>query len=117
MFTKKEYENGTEMQTEMGATTGHLGKTILKPTAMNSSLMPNVSPIEGDTFRDDEKQEGSTLVNLNATDGTFKNPRDHFNELNETERQNEAREDYNESPQNKRSLAATPTATAMQSAQ
>ena len=111
LFTKKEYENGTEMQTEMGATTGHLGKTILKPTAMNSSLMPNVSPMEGDTFRDDSKQEGSTLVNLNATDGTFKNPRDHFNELNE------AREDYNESPQNKRSLAATPTATAAVSAQ
>ena len=58
LFAKKEYENGTELQTEMGATTAHLGKTILKPTAMNSNLMPNVSPIEGhDTLRDDEKQE------------------------------------------------------------
>ena len=43
LFTKREYENGTELQTEMGATTAHLGKTILKPTAMNSNLMPNVN--------------------------------------------------------------------------
>ena len=82
------------MQTEMGATTAHMGKTILKPSAMHSGLMPNVSKTEGqDTYRDDEKQE-STLVNLNGTDGAIKNPRDHFNELNE------AREDYNESSQN-----------------
>ena len=93
------------MQTEMGATTAHLGKTILKPSAMISGLLPNVSRTEGhDTYRDDEKQE-STLVGLNATDGTFKNPRDHFNELNE------AREGKNESPSAKRSQAPTPTPT------
>ena len=94
------------MQTEMGATTAHMGKTILKPSAMNSGLLPNVSRTEGhDTLRDDEKQE-STLANLNATDGTIKNPRDHFNELNEGREGGE-----NESPSAKRSQAPTPTPT------
>ena len=65
-----------------------------------------MSPTEGkESFRDDEKLEGSTLVNLNGTDTALKNPREHFQELNE------AREDYNDSVivPGKRTQAPTPT--------
>ena len=63
LFSKKENKIDTEMQTEMGATMGatmgNFGKTILKPTAMNSSLMPNVRKIDGnDTFREESLLKG-----------------------------------------------------------
>ena len=87
----------------MGATKANFGKTILKPTAMNSSLIPDVAKIEPqDTYRDDEKQE-STLVNLNATDGTFKNPKDHFNGLKQEGG------DHNDSTHAKNTKPPTPT--------